>query len=240
MLSFELLLVMGVVGFYLFDSAMLLYTNELIFSEINGKWFFSSPEAHAQILKKYLYLPNPLTPDKPIFRVFWSVSEPNERQQDKETLQNFLLTLKPSRHMTYCLFLLLFIVLPVVVFVFGSGLELLLLIVAIYLTISAMLIQVYRQRKMLELTGKTIVKLAFDSLMCAPFALNLLRKITLHRSLTGDPIDFAHQTFDAATFARLVQVLCHQVDKRIQFEDEESSQYSAFKEYRNRITSMVS
>ena len=57
--------------------------------------------------------------------------------------------------------------------------------------------------------------LAFDSLACAPFALNLVRKITLNRSLVGDPIFFAHQVLDADAFAQLVQALCHRVEENI-------------------------
>lgn len=234
------MLVLGVVGFYLFDSAMLLYVNELVFAEKGGKWGFASPESHWQMLGKNLYLPNPLTPDRPLFRVCWSVSETNERQPDKEGLQHFLHALDSLRYMTYALLALLLIGLPVVLFGFGTGLGLLLLFGVIYLTISAMLLQIYRHREKLGLPGKTIAKLAFDSLACAPFALNLVRKITLRQSLAGNPICFAHQAFDAATFARLVHAVCQRVDEKIEFEDEASLRYGTLKDYRNKITSMVS
>ena len=239
-LSFEAMLILGVVGFYLLDSAMLLYVNELVFSKTSSKWIFTSPESLWQMLGKNLFLPNPLSPDRALFRVCWAASAPNECQQDHEALQNFIHALNPLRYMTDGLFVMLLIGLPLVLFIFGSGLVLLALFGAIYLTISAMLIQIFRQREELGLTDKTVAKLAFDSLACAPHALNLVRKITLHRSLVGDPIGFAHQNFDAATFARLVHVLCHRIDEEIEFQDEASARYSTLKDYQNRIRGMAS
>ncbi|MCI0557330.1 MAG: hypothetical protein MN733_02465, partial [Nitrososphaera sp.] len=218
-LSFETMLLLGIVGFYLFDSAMLLYVNELVFAEKDGKWVFGRPESGWQMLGRNLYIPNPLTPDYPLFRTSWAAtSTPDEHLENIETLQQFLNALKPLRYFTFGLFALLLIGLPLVLFGFGTGLVLLLLLGTIYCTISVMLIQVYRQREEFGLSGKTFAKLVFDSLACAPFALNLVRKITLRRSLAGDPICFAHQVLDADAFAQLVQVLCHRVDEESEFE----------------------
>lgn len=235
------MLVLGVAGFYLFDSAMLLYVNELVFVEKNGKWVFGNPEYGWQMLGKNLYLPNPLTPGNPLFRAYWVVAfASNERQEGLEGLPQFLNALNPLRYMTYVLFVLLLIGLPIVLLGFGTGLELLLLLGAVYFTISAMLAQIYRQRVEFGLSGKIFSKLAFDSLACAPFALNLLRKITLRRRLVGDPICFAHQVLDTYDFSQLVHTLCQRVDEEIEFEDEESPRYGALKDYRNTIASMVS
>lgn len=234
------MLVLGIVGFYLFDSAMLVYVNELVFVEKKGKWVLGRPESGWQMLGKNLYVPNPLTPDYPLFRAYWVVSSAsNEHQDDIETLRQFLNELNSLRYMTFSLFMLLLVGLPIVLLGFGTGLALLLLLGVIYCTISVMLAQIYRQRKKLGLSGKTFAKLAFDSLACVPFALNLVRKITLRRSLVGDPICFAHQVLDADAFARLVQALCQRVDEEIEFEDEASPRHGALKDFKNRIASMA-
>lgn len=192
-------------------------------------------------VRKNLYVPNPLTPDHPLFRACWVVSSAaDEHQEDIEKLQQFLNELNPLRYMTFSLFVLLLIGLPVVLLKFGTGLALLLLLGVIYCTISVMLALIYRQRDKLGLSRKTFAKLAFDSFACAPFALNLVRKITLNRSLVGDPICFAHQVLDADAFAQLVQALCHRVDEEIEFEDEASPRCGALKDFRNRIASMAS
>lgn len=235
------MLVLGIVGFYLFDSAMLLYVNELVFSEKNGTWVIVRPESGWRMLGKNLYIPNPLTPDYPLFRTCWVVdSMANERQEDIEKLRQFLNELNPLRYMTCGLFALLLIGLPIVLLGFGTGLGLLLLLGVIYFTISLMLAQIYQQRDELGLSWKIFAKLAFDSLACAPFALNLVRKITLRRTLVGDPICFAHQVLDVDAFTLLVQSLCHRVDEEIEFEDEASPRHGALKDFRNRIASMTS
>jgi len=46
------MLVLGIAGFYLFDSAMLLYANELVFVKQDGEWSFGRPESGWQMLKK--------------------------------------------------------------------------------------------------------------------------------------------------------------------------------------------
>ncbi len=240
-LSFDIMLILGIVGFYLFDSSMLLYVNELVFVEKNGKWVVYRPEWGWQMLGKNLYVPNPLTPDYSLFCACWVVSSaPNEYQEDIDALRKFLNELNPLRYMTFSLFVLLLIWLPIVLLKFGTGLALLLFIGVIYCIISIMLAQIFRQREKLGLSGRTFAKLAFDSLACAPFALNLVRKITLHRSLVGDPICFANQVLDSDAFSQLVQALCDRVNEEIEFEDEASPRYSELKDFRNRIVSMTS
>jgi hypothetical protein len=234
------MLVLGVVGFYMFDSAMLLYSNELAYVQINGRWSFVYPESRRQILGKNPYIPNLLSPDSPLFRVCWSVSMSSEQHEGHEALQRFLGALNLLRHFTIVLFALLIVGLPIVLFGFGTGFGFLMLLGFVYITISGMLIQTYRQREELGLSIKAFAKLAFDSLVCAPFALNLVRKITVRRPLAGDPIKLAHQIFDDATFSRLVGVLCNRVDEELEFEDKESPRYEALKDYKNQLTSMAS
>lgn len=243
--SFEVLLVLGTIGFYLVDSAMLLCDNELVFVETNGRWTFATGSSW-QLLHKNPYFPNPLTPDNPLFRVCWSVSFISEYQEDQDALRNFISALAPLRYLVRALLVLLLIGLPLTVFWFGTGLGLILLFGVVYVFIVMMLVYTYLYREILGLSVKSFAMLAFDSLACAPFAINLVRKITLRRSLAGDPISFAHKNFDADTFARLVSALCDRVDEEIlywdsslEFEVEEISLRNELETFRNRITGMV-
>jgi hypothetical protein len=237
-LSFETMLVLGVTGFYLYDSAMMLYSNELVFTA-GKQWHFASAESHWQLLGKNLYLPNPLTPGRALFRVCWFITDSSKPQQDLHVLSNFLDSLRPLRGMTYGLFALMFIGLPVMIFGFGSGLELLIIVAATYLTIVAMLLYVLIQRTALRLSKKAISKLAFESLACAPFALNLLRKISLQHSLAGDPIVFAQKNFDADTFKHLTQVITQRIDTEIVCEDDSTPRYTSLLSYRSKILGMA-
>ena len=95
----------------------------------------------ADVRKKSLYAKS-ITPDYPLFRACWVVaSASNERQEDIEALPQFLNVLNPLRYMTFGLFALLLIWLPIVLLGFGTGLGLLLLLGVIYCTITVMLAQ---------------------------------------------------------------------------------------------------
>ncbi|TCV84081.1 hypothetical protein [Sulfurirhabdus autotrophica] len=239
-ISFETWLVLGIIGFYLFDSAMLLFFNELVFIEKKGKWIFACPESRWQLMEKIPYLPNPLTPGNALFRLSWSLSKTDKQQESQEALQSFLNAFNPLRLMTSVLFTLLMIGIPVVLFIFGTGLGFLLLIGLIYFTIVIMLTLIYRQKETFGVSGNVIAKLAFDSLACPPFALNLIRKITLRYPFAGDPICFYRQVSDPNRFAQLIHSLCQRIDEMIDFEDETSPRYSALQSYKKSLTGMVS
>ncbi|POZ50422.1 hypothetical protein [Methylovulum psychrotolerans] len=235
-LSFEVLLFLGVVGFYLSDSIMLLYANEWVFSQTHGKWAFALPQTNWQLLRKHLYWPNPFTPARPLFRVFWSAAD--SRPHDPVAFRHFLSALKRLRYPLYSLLVLQLVGLPAVLFGLGANLGLLILFGAVYLNIAVLSVQVYRYRAALGLSKKGVAKLAFDSLACPPLALNLLRKISLQSCFIGDPVAFAHQSFDPITFEQLRKSLCQQVDKAMRFEDEASPKYAQLQAYHNRIMEM--
>ena len=236
--SFEVLLVIGVVGFYLFDSAMLLYANEFILIETNRRWDFAYPGSGWQIMKKSLYLPNPLRPDSAAFRVFWLSNERNEQQDDEQALSQFTQAYRSLRYMLMSLFVLLLVMIPLVLFWFGSGAELLLVFALIYVNIIIMLVQIFRSREALEVPRRFFLSLAFEALACAPFALNLLRKISLHRSLSGDPLRFAARVFEKDTYHQLIDAVCNKVDEQLEIEDTQRESYSELQTYRDQLAGM--
>ena len=84
-ISFETLLVLGILGFYLFDSAMLLYFNEFAIVKSSSAWAFACPASRWRIRGKTPYLPNPLTPGNPLFRAAWSPTDsspPSHAEQE--------------------------------------------------------------------------------------------------------------------------------------------------------------
>lgn len=238
-LSFEVLLVLGVLGFYVFDSAMLFFSNEFAYIQSKGKWLFAYPGSCCQILGRNLYIPNPLTPARPLFRLCWFDSVTNEQQEDYEALQQFVDALKPLRYFTMVLFALLIVGLPVMIYMNGSDWALIFLFSLIYITVGGMLIQIYLQRKELSLPTKTFVKFAFDSLLCVPFSLNVLRKITMHRIFVGDPIKLAQKLFDETDFIQLVNVICNRIDEELEYEEKESARYEMLNHYKMQIMGMI-
>lgn len=239
--SFEVWLALGVVGFYLLDSAMLLYANELVYLHRAGRWSFSVAPSHWQMLGRYLYLPGPLAPEQGLFRLCWSASASAPAPQQRgEGLQHFLAAVDSLRHLMTLLWALVLVGLPATLLLFGTGAAFLLLVALAYATIVTLLWQIHRQRAVLGLNGRRFFRLAFDALACAPLALNLIRKITLQYPLAQEPIRFARERFDAATYAQLVEQLSRWIAAELECEDQESPRYRALRDYQQTLTRSVS
>lgn len=237
MFSFEALLVLGAVGFYLYDSSMLLCINEVLFVRERNCWKIYSPEDDWIFLRRRLYIPNPLKPHVAIFRVYWL--ESGARKQDnEESLEVFIAALVPFQYLIRALLILFFAGLPFVVLFYGSGTMLLWMFGAIYLNISAILVFVYQRKEVLGLSNKILFALVFESLACAPFALNIMRKITLHHSIKGDPIEFAKNTFDKDAFQYLIKIVCRRIDEQLELVDIDDLRYKSLQSYKDNIYGM--
>jgi hypothetical protein len=235
--SFEVLLPIGAVGLYLFDSMLLLYSNEVLFLRRGSRWSFAMSSA-LMLGGRRLCFVNPLAPFLPQFRVRWSEGDTRQEQERVEELNAFLAALRPLQYLVTALLLLL-LALPVDLYVFGTGPELLALMAAFYVIILAALVYVYVRRRALGLSAGSFLALAFDSLACAPFAINLVRKLSMRRSLAGNPIDFARQTFDANTFPALIQAICGRVGEEQQREFGQTPRWWELERYRQALAALI-
>jgi hypothetical protein len=233
----ETLLVIGVVGFYLADSFILLYPNEVVFVERYGQWTWSCG-SQRQMLRRNPYLPNPLTPDALLFRAAWSSSPSGPKATNQESMHSLASTLTPLRHLVVILFVLLAVGLPLYLYLKLSHLSVI-LVLSIYgvsLTIASML---WRRRRALGLSPRMLAELAFEAVVCPPLALNVVRKITLRTSLIEDPIAFAQQTLRADRLVALLQAIQIWVNEELEFEDEGSARHQELKAFRARLEQMA-
>ncbi len=230
---------MGIFGFYLFDSAMLLYANELVFAQSGRGWAFTYPDSNWRLLRKNLYLPNPFTPQVALFRVYWIDSDRDFENKSFKALGNITHHLKPIRIWILMLFTLEIVAFPVVLFSMGNGTILLLILIAVYFVICVALALTFNRRVELGLSIRRFTGLAFESLMCAPNALNLIRKISLNSSPDGDPILFAREVFERDAFSSLIETVCLRIDEKQIAVGLESSAHSSLENYRNRLRAML-
>lgn len=231
MVSFEVQLFAGALFIYLFDATLLLYGNELIFAVQGKRWYFKTGSA-IQILRKNPYLPNPLQPGIPLFRVAWSATK-HLQAIEPVALPEFLVALQPLQWLVSLLGLLLFCGLGWVAL--GHTVILFPLVVAVYGTILLLLWQLYRARRYLGLHNKFVAKLVFDALVCPPLALNIVRKITLGHSIPGDPVCFAQMKFSAESFQDLIAALCRVQDAWLQCMAEDNPKYAEVKAYQKSL-----
>jgi hypothetical protein len=210
MTAVEFWLPIGAIAFYLYDSAQLLWHNELLFVRAGRRWRVEGPST-ISLSGRRVYLPNPLLPQRPGFKIHWSLAE--ERAAPAALPDEFLRALKPIGVVALLLAWML-VLLPLVSWTLGTSLALLLLFAAYYLFVLVALGFMLWRRRALQLSGGACASLVFDALACAPFAVNLARKIALRRGLDGDPLLFAGQHFDPAGRAMLRGQLLRKLEEQ--------------------------
>lgn len=230
LIPFEVQLLAGACFFYLFDASLLLYGNELVFSVCRGHWTFAAG-SDVHILRKRPYLPNPLLPGMPIFRVCWGAGK--SQHCGPETLAAFLRALRPLQWLQALFFCILWGGLGWVAL--GHTAFLLPLILLVYSNVLLLVVALVCLRSRLGLNGKMVAKLAFDAMACPPLALNLVRKITLAHQLAGDPVDFAKQAFSQPVFAGLIETLCQRLDAKLLALPEEDARRAEITAYRKKL-----
>jgi len=205
----ELWLPLGAIAFYLYDSAQLLWHNELLYVRAGKRWRAEGP-SDISWLGRRLYLPNPLLPHRPGFKVHWSLSDGAAAAAPVPA--EFLRALRPIGFITVLLCGLL-LLLPLISWTLGAGLVMLLLFAVYYSFIFLALGIMLVRRRALQLSGSACASLAFDALACAPFAINLVRKIALRRGIEGEPVAFAGTQFAPAERGALRTLLARKVEE---------------------------
>lgn len=230
-LSYEGLLVIGILAFYLYDSAMLLFFNDIIFVERYGTWSFACPSDRWQILGKLLYFPNPLKPDASLFRLTWSTDSQTSIDSQDEATERLIKALNPLRYLALGLLFIMIFGLPVVILILGTGLWFYILLAAIYITILLMLFYSYWRKGALGISRRVWATLAFEIVLCPPFALNIVRKLTLKHVLTSNPIDFARRYFMKESFHKLIHSVQMRLNEELELVDSDSHRSAEIRAY---------
>lgn len=182
--EFETLLVAGAWAFYLYDASILLFVDELML-EMSGRRCHVRSGATSLFAGKRPFIPNPLTPHRPLMRA--SIEDllglGNTRKADD--MAHYMNALVPFKVLSLILLLLFGMALPLVLYWFGTGAELLCWLALVYLFVGCIVYHAYRRRLVLGLSPRALAMLAFECSACAPFAINVVRKLTLRRDVTG-------------------------------------------------------
>jgi hypothetical protein len=209
MTQVELWLPIGAAAFYLYDSALLLWQNELVYVRAGERWQVSGG-SEIRLGSRRLYLPNPLTPHRPHFLVRWSAADPRAGHGAGADLQDPCTALKPIG-MVNVVQLVLLAALPVALYSLGAGLAALGVFGLFYLATLLALVIVFVRRARFALSTRAFWALAFDVLACAPFAVNMTRKIALRHGLAGEPLRYAATHFDASALAHTREVVAARI-----------------------------
>lgn len=216
----------GIVLMYLYDSALLLYHDEIAFETRRG-----GIVAGGLVLAlggRLLFVPNPLTPHRPLYRLSWLATAPEAGggAASLRRLAGRLSVLAP-----WCLWLLalFFIGLPACLWLSGTNAALLAWLVAMYVSILAALGIAATQRRRLALTNRQLWSLARDALLCPPFALNLLRKISLEHGRRLDLRAVLSDTAGAGASVALAGVVHSRIATSLTFAEVGGDQEGALR-----------
>jgi hypothetical protein len=201
-----LLLLGGVVTLYLYDSVLLLYHNEMVLVGA-GRSCRISAGSDIELGGRHVFVPSPLLPHRTLFRVSWPQQGNYAGAAQVMRFRRVRIALAVVAPWVLSLLLLFVVGLPCVLFVSGSATALLVWVVLVYAVILMALVQVYRFRKALNLSRRAVLAIALDSLLCAPFALNIVRKIGLRQHLDVDLRVVAKTVLSPPALNELVAIL---------------------------------
>lgn len=183
-LEFEILLVAGAWAFYIYDSSMLLFVDELVL-EVAGRRVRVRSGLETLVAGRRPCIPNPLTPHRPLIRVTVGDLSGAEKTRPAADLTHYLNALAPFRVLSLIMLLMFGAALPLVLYRFGSGTPLLCWLVMIYLLVGYAVYLAWRRRLVLGLSPRALGLLAFELFACPPFAVNIVRKLALRHPVSG-------------------------------------------------------
>jgi len=211
------------VGLYLYDSCLLLDANEGILVARGRGWAAKFASA-IRIRGRELFVPGPLLPHRPMFRLAWNVETDVETAAADQTWDRRREVFRPLMPLTWGMTLALFVLLPLGLFS-RLGEPMLL----------AALGWVAYKRAAFGLSGKQLGKLAFESLVCSPFALNLIRKISLATPVVEDLVPAARRLLAPEEWSACRASLAARVQDRLLDVEEGSAEAKALQRYRQTV-----
>lgn len=197
-MSTEALLASMIVAFYLKDSLLLLRADEAVLVRGLGRaggWRAGFGARGFKLGGREPYLANPFAPHAPVFRLRWAMqaaAAPGAAGRKVLAPPPQLAWLAPFAWVAWAL---LFVVIPATVLGRWGVTSTLAAVALLYVDIALALGAVWHWRAPLGLGPRACALLAFECLVCAPYAANLVRRVAW-----AGPV---HEDFTAAA-ARLL------------------------------------
>lgn len=234
----EILLMAIAVGLYLYDSLLLLCFNEAVLFHQGRRWRVGFGSTRARMRERELYLPSPFAPQRPIFRMAWRCEAGSAAASatDWEALSRRFSALSP------CLLgmaLALFLLLPLGLFTRLGDAAILTAVALLYANILGALAWVWLKRDQFGVSLSRFAAIAFESIVCAPCALNLVRKLSLGVSPPEDLLAAARQLQGAEDWADTRAACISRIDEELEAEEEGSERLKALAELKLELNKVA-
>lgn len=218
-----------VAGLFIYDSALLLYCNEGVLIPMGRKsWAVRFGSDKIQWMGKEVYIPNPLLIHRPVFRLAWDFEGASADGQWLPARNPFC-ALVP---LVWGMAIALFVLLPLGLFSRLGEPMLLLALVSLYASLFAALLWLWLNRRRLELSARQLAALSFECMLCAPFALNLIRNLSVRLPVKQD-LESAARRLQAPVDWQLTRAeLMARLDGEIAGEEGSSARLARMQQHR--------
>ncbi|HEY4082231.1 MAG TPA: hypothetical protein VGM81_16190 [Burkholderiaceae bacterium] len=202
---------------YVFDSALLLQSNEWALEGLRGgQWRARFGLQSWKLGGREPLLPNLLMPWRPLLRVGWRFDEGLSAVASLPEPKTASAALKLTAAL---LLLLIFIALPLALFVYPLLTLKISVVAAIYASCLFNGLLLWRERAQLGLSKADCAKLGIECIACPPFAINIVRKLSLRFPML-DAAQALRLLPDQAAFVR--EQMLVRLREQIDFEAEGS------------------
>jgi hypothetical protein len=233
-LSYEIGLFALAVFFYLYDSTVLLYSNEAVLAcDIRRHWSAATGRAGFLLAGRTLCVLNPFTPHRPTFRLRWDFNSLAQAPQSQwmERAQE-LKVLAPT---TLSAGIGLYVLLPLGMFTALGAYAVIPALVLLYGSIIASLFLVRRRKILVAPGGMRFLSLAFECMACPPFGVNMVRRTTLGLGI-AEPLPLAAvRLLDAAGWTKLRALCVARIEDALQSVAAESQEEKSLTAQRQRL-----
>ncbi len=204
-----LVLIVGVL-LYLTDLGCLLYANEVVFvGRAESNWAALTPADGIRFSRRSAVLPRLYDPGSVVIRMLWLAKGSEERQVRpdlRESIEQKLRSLLVPRVMCTLLLPQIFLGIPIAYMQANYAWPTFWVIVLIYLQVLVLIVWLLMSRTALQVPWKMTLLLAFESLVCIPYAINFHRKLAARvASMSAtNPADVARSLLPEDRLRRLL------------------------------------
>jgi hypothetical protein len=237
-LSYEVELIALAAFFYLYDSSVLLYSNESILTCDGARRWSATTGKGLMFAGRALRILNPFTPYRPSFRLHWDFdtleSGPHDEAWSERAEQC------PSlAAVTVTAGVALYVLLPLGMFTDLGAYAVIPAVVLLYGSIVLALILLHRARSRVSMSGRRFWALAFECLACPPFGVNLVRHFTLAERI-AEPLPLAAvRLLNAGRWEELRDICVSRVDAAMARVADDSAERLRLEAQKQRLSALV-
>jgi len=228
----QLLIVPAIAALYLKDCFLLLERDQgVLVRGWNGRWRAGFGLHGWRLRQREPYVCHPFKPWEPVLRLRWdaaAVPAPTAVVADAPP------PLRLGPWVTG-IWLLLFVAVPIALYAPMSTNVLLAVLAELYAFIAVTLVLVWRRRAALGLSASQFGVLAFEVLACAPYAANLVRRLSLHRPVDEDLLSASTRLLDEPARAGVDAQCLARIDDELDWIAEDSARAQALRAARPRF-----